>query len=48
MRVTRIHVPASLASGALLELPAQQGRHLARVLRLAEGAPVTLFNGEGG
>ncbi|HWL62932.1 MAG TPA: 16S rRNA (uracil(1498)-N(3))-methyltransferase [Steroidobacteraceae bacterium] len=48
MRVTRIHAPASLAAGGLLELPAQQGRHLAKVLRLAEGAPVTLFNGEGG
>lgn len=48
MRVTRIHVPARLASGALLELPEQQGRHLARVLRLPAGAAVTLFNGEGG
>lgn len=48
MRVTRIHVPALLSTGMLLELPAQQGRHLARVLRLPAGAPVTVFNGEGG
>lgn len=48
MRVTRVHVPAALATGMLLELPTQQGRHLARVLRLPAGAPVTLFNGDGG
>lgn len=48
MRVTRVHVPAPLSSGMLLELPTQQGRHLARVLRLPAGAPVTIFNGEGG
>src|SRR5690606_32622487 len=48
MRVTRVHVPAPLSPGMLLELPTQQGRHLARVLRLPAGAPVTIFNGEGG
>jgi 16S rRNA (uracil1498-N3)-methyltransferase len=37
-----------MAPGALLELPPAQGQHLARVLRLASGAPVVLFNGEGG
>jgi 16S rRNA (uracil1498-N3)-methyltransferase len=37
-----------MTPGALLELPPAQGQHLARVLRLAPGAPVVLFNGEGG
>jgi 16S rRNA (uracil1498-N3)-methyltransferase len=48
MRLTRIHLPAQLASGALVELPAGQAQHLTRVLRLAPGAPLTVFNGEGG
>ena len=32
MRLTRIHVPAPLAAGAEIELPAQAGEHLTRVL----------------
>jgi 16S rRNA (uracil1498-N3)-methyltransferase len=48
MRVTRIHVPAPLAEGAEVELPAQAGEHLTRVLRLEPGAALTLFNGAGG
>lgn len=48
MRLTRIHVPGPLATGAEVALPAQAGEHLTRVLRLAEGAPLTLFDGAGG
>ena len=48
MRLTRIHVPAPLAEGAEIELPAQAGEHLTRVLRLEPGAALTLFNGAGG
>jgi 16S rRNA (uracil1498-N3)-methyltransferase len=48
MRVTRIFVPEPLAAGAKLILPAQAGEHLTRVLRLAPGAPLTLFDGRGG
>jgi 16S rRNA (uracil1498-N3)-methyltransferase len=48
MRLTRIHVPAPLAVGEEVTLPAQAAEHLTRVLRLEEGAPLTLFNGAGG
>jgi 16S rRNA (uracil1498-N3)-methyltransferase len=48
MRLTRIHVPATLAVGGEVVLPAQAGEHLVRVLRLEAGAALTLFNGEGG
>jgi 16S rRNA (uracil1498-N3)-methyltransferase len=48
MRLTRIHVPAPLAVGAEVALPAQAGEHLTRVLRLEDGAPLTLFDGAGG
>jgi 16S rRNA (uracil1498-N3)-methyltransferase len=48
MRVTRVHVPALLAPGALVELPAGPAQHLTRVLRLAAGAQLTAFNGQGG
>lgn len=47
VRTIRIHVDHPLATGAELDLPAQAGEHLARVLRLGEGAPVVLFNGDG-
>ncbi len=48
MRVTRIHVPDTLVVGEEVTLPAQAAEHLMRVLRLEEGAPLTLFNGAGG
>jgi len=48
MRLTRIFVPGALAAGTQIELPAQAGTHLTRVLRLEPGAPLTLFNGAGG
>jgi len=48
MRVTRIHVPGAIEVGADIALPRQAGEHLTRVLRLAPGAALTLFNGAGG
>jgi 16S rRNA (uracil1498-N3)-methyltransferase len=37
-----------LAPGALVQLPSGAAAHLVRVLRLAAGAPVVLFDGRGG
>ncbi len=48
MRVTRIHVPGAITVGSQVELPAQAGAHLTRVLRLESGVALTLFNGAGG
>lgn len=47
MRTIRIHVELPLSYGLELSLPAQAAEHVARVLRLTTGAPITLFNGDG-
>jgi 16S rRNA (uracil1498-N3)-methyltransferase len=47
VRSIRIHVDIPLGVGVEIALPAQAGEHVARVLRLGEGAPVVLFNGDG-
>ena len=47
MRIIRIHVDLPLTVGAEWPLPAQAGEHVARVLRLVAGDPLTLFNGDG-
>ena len=47
MRITRIYVDLPLESGAVLELPSAQARHLTQVLRLPPDAPLVLFNGDG-
>ena len=47
MRLTRIHVPGPLIEGATLPLGPRASAHLVRVLRLAPGAPLALFDGEG-
>lgn len=47
VRTIRIYVDQPLATGTEPDLPAQAAEHLARVLRLGEGAPVVLFNGDG-
>jgi 16S rRNA (uracil1498-N3)-methyltransferase len=47
MRTIRIHVDQPLAAGAELALPAQAAEHVARVLRMAAGDPLVLFNGDG-
>jgi 16S rRNA (uracil1498-N3)-methyltransferase len=48
MRLTRVYVDAPLATGELLSLPPGPAQHLARVLRLAAGDALTIFNGRGG
>lgn len=47
MRRIRIHVDAPLQPGARVALPETAAQHLLRVLRLASGDPVVLFNGDG-
>lgn len=47
MRTIRIHVDQPLAVGLELGLPTQAAEHVARVLRLVAGDPITLFNGDG-
>ena len=47
MQVPRIFVDQPLAVGDRLTLPAGPTRHLIQVLRLTEGAPLVLFNGDG-
>ncbi len=48
MRDIRVHVPGPLVAGASLALPQQAAAHVARVLRLAAGDALTLFDGRGG
>jgi len=48
MRIPRIHHPTPLATGNRIELSDTAANHVARVLRLPVGAPLILFNGEGG
>jgi 16S rRNA (uracil1498-N3)-methyltransferase len=48
MRLTRVFVEQKLVAGKGVGLPEQAGLHLARVLRLDAGAPITLFDGTGG
>lgn len=48
MRVTRVHVPGPLAVGLPCTLQGDAANHIARVLRLAVGDALTLFDGEGG
>ncbi len=47
MSVPRIHFDATLTAGAELSLPEGPARHVAAVLRLREGAALTLFDGRG-
>ncbi|GAB2788119.1 16S rRNA (uracil(1498)-N(3))-methyltransferase [Halomonas shantousis] len=47
MAAPRIHVPTTLVPGATLTLPEGPARHVATVLRLREGATLTLFDGRG-
>ncbi|MFC1749958.1 16S rRNA (uracil(1498)-N(3))-methyltransferase [Pseudomonadota bacterium] len=48
MRIPRIYTPSPLSSGNTVELDDNAFNHSVRVLRLKQGAPVVLFNGEGG
>lgn len=47
MRLSRFHVDAALADGALLDLPANAAQHAIRALRLGVGDALVLFNGDG-
>jgi 16S rRNA (uracil1498-N3)-methyltransferase len=48
MRVSRVYAATPLAAHSELVLPAAPSRHLLQVLRLREGAALTVFNGQGG
>lgn len=48
MRIPRIHHPSPLRSGDTVDLDANAANHVARVLRLAAGAPLILFDGADG
>ena len=43
----RFYAPAAQTTGDVVELPAEEGEHLTRVLRLMTGAEVRVFNGRG-
>lgn len=47
MRRSRIHTPQTLLGVREVELAGAAGHYLARVLRLAKGDPLILFNGDG-
>ena len=47
MRIPRIYLAQALRAGDTLALPVAACEHLLRVLRLSEGAPVLLCNGDG-
>ena len=47
MRQSRIYSSQSLASTQTVELTGPASHYLARVLRVSNGDPVTLFNGDG-
>ena len=48
MSLPRFYCREALAPGARIELPEPVARHAVRVLRLAPGAPMILFDGRGG
>lgn len=47
MRLSRLYVEGPLMSGAQVKLGSSAAGHVTRVLRLRQGAAVTLFNGAG-
>lgn len=48
MRLTRVHVSGPLTPGMEATLPEAGSNHVARVLRLKEGASLIVFDGSGG
>jgi 16S rRNA (uracil1498-N3)-methyltransferase len=46
-KMPRLYVPAALVAGSELALPEGPARHVTRVLRMGEGAPLVLFDGQG-
>ena len=47
MRLNRIFCDGPLTSGADIDLPSAGAYHVARVLRMREGAPLSVFDGDG-
>ncbi|MEO3386426.1 16S rRNA (uracil(1498)-N(3))-methyltransferase [Mesorhizobium sp. CAU 1741] len=47
-KLQRLFVPHDLAAGVEFELDKGQSHYIARVLRMAEGAPLLVFNGRDG
>ena len=47
MRIPRVHLAGTLNIGGAVELPAAVCEHLLRVLRLSDGAPLVVCNGDG-
>lgn len=47
MQRPRVHTPATLRAGTTHVLPEDSAAHVIRVLRLAAGDPIILFNGTG-
>jgi 16S rRNA (uracil1498-N3)-methyltransferase len=48
MRLTRVHVPGPLASGARHTIEGDAANHITRVLRLELGGSLIVFDGQGG
>lgn len=48
MRLTRVHVAGPLTSGSRHTIEGDAANHIARVLRLERGDPLTVFDGRGG
>lgn len=48
MRETRVYVDSPLESGRRIPLDSQTAQHVAKVLRLRDGAGLSVFNGHGG
>ncbi len=46
--ISRFHFPAALPAGGEVQLPEALAHHAVRVLRLAHGDPVLVFDGNGG
>jgi 16S rRNA (uracil1498-N3)-methyltransferase len=47
MRIPRVYLDQALQPGRSLTLPPEQDHYVSRVLRLAPGSPLVLFNGDG-
>ena len=48
MRISRFYLPQALSPGATVRLDGDSAHYLRTVLRLKNGAELTVFNGEGG
>ncbi len=46
-KMPRLYVPAEFSAGTTVTLPEGPAKHVTRVLRMGEGAPLILFDGAG-